>query len=169
MWDTRLDWLALPLALMMAGATAYAASSTEDAVALANASYIYIATVRKDGNQSAAAPVWFIATANGQILVDTNSDSWKAKRIRRGSPVIVWIGSRTGRAFIGKADFVHDPAVQDFMIEQIPKKYWLAWIGLFGPKRANFDSGRIVTIQISIERDLPQSFPSQPGTPAPLR
>ena len=53
------------------------------------------------------------------------------------------------------------------MIEQIPKKYFLARIGLFGPKRAKFESGKIVTIRISPERDLPQGYASQPGTPAP--
>jgi PPOX class probable F420-dependent enzyme len=147
------------------GATAMADSAARDA-ALVNASYIYIATVRKDGNQSRAARVWFVATG-GQILIDTNSDSWKAKRIRRGSPVIVWVGTPTGPAFIGKAEFVSDRAVQDFMIEQIPKKYWLAWLGLFGPKREKFDSGKVVTIRITPERDLPDGFQSAPGTPAP--
>jgi PPOX class probable F420-dependent enzyme len=147
------------------GASAMADSAGRDA-SLANASYIYIATVRKDGNQSRAARVWFIATG-GKILIDTDRDSWKAKRIRRGSPVIVWVGTPTGPAFVGKAEFVTDHAVQDFMIEQIPKKYWLAWLGLFGPKRAKFDSGRVVTIRITPEGDLPSGFQSARGTPAP--
>jgi general stress protein 26 len=148
-------------------ASAHATASARDLGALGNASYLYIATVRKDGNQSTAAPVWFIAKPEGEILIDTNTDSWKAKRIGRGSPVLVWIGSRTGPAFIGKAEFIRDPAVHDEMIEAIPKKYWLARLGLFGPKRAKFDAGQIVTIRISTERDLPDGFPSQPGTPAP--
>ena len=148
-------------------ASANAAASARDITALGDASYLYIATVRKDANQSTAAPVWFIAKPDGEILIDTNTDSWKAKRIGRGSPVVVWIGSRTGPAFIGKAEFIRDHAVQDEMIEAIPKKYWLARLGLFGPKRARFDSGQIVTIRISPERDLPDGFQSQPGTPAP--
>jgi hypothetical protein len=135
--------------------------------ALASASYLYIATVRKDGNQSTAAPVWFIAKPDGQILIDTNSNSWKAKRVGRGSPVLVWIGSRTGPAFIGKAEFVRDRAVQNEMIAAIPRKYWLAWLGLFGPKRERFDSGQIVTIRILPERDLSEDFVSAPGTKAP--
>lgn len=162
----QLGSLTFALNLLLIG-IANAALSSADTDALAKASYIYIATVRKDGNQSTAAPVWFIATGDGQILIDTNATSWKAKRIRRGSPVLVWIGFRTGPSFIGKAEFVTDPAMQDFMIEQIPKKYWLAWVGLFGPKRANFASGRIVTIRISAERDFPAGFQSQPGTPPP--
>ena len=149
------------------GPTARSASSPIDVSAFADASYIYIATIRKDGSQSRAVPVWFVTTPQGQILIDTNTDSWKAKRVRRGSPVIVWMGSRTGPAFIGKAEFETDSSVQDQMIERIPQKYLLARLGLFGPKRANFDSGKIVTIRITPERGLPAGFQSQPGAPAP--
>lgn len=143
------------------------AEAARDVGAFADQSYIYIATVRKDSNQSTAVPVWFVTTPNNQILIDTNSDSWKAKRIRRGSPVIIWLGSRGGPAFVGKAEIVTDAAVQDQMIARIPQKYFLARIGFFGPTRANFDSGKIVTIRITPERDLPEGFQSQPGTPAP--
>jgi general stress protein 26 len=156
------------VALIVAiGAPAIAVTSQRDADALSNASYIYIATVRKDGNQSKAARVWFVTAPDGQILIDTNSTSWKAKRIARGSPVIVWIGSADGPAFIGKAKIEGDRAIQDHMIEAIPKKYFLARMGFFGPKRENFDSGKIVTIRIYPARDLPEGFQSQPGTPAP--
>lgn len=164
-WPRRTLAVLISTFAIVAAAATMADSSPRDA-ALVNASYIYIATVRKDGSQSRAARVWFIATG-GQILIDTNSNSWKARRIRRGSPVIVWVGKPGGPAFIGKAEFVNDRAVQDFMIKEIPKKYWLAWLGLFGPKRAKFDSGQVVTIRITPERDLPDGFQSTPGTPAP--
>jgi hypothetical protein len=161
------DTALLIAALAVRRVAASAAASKRDVGALADASYIYVATVRKDGNQSRAAPVWFITTPQGEILLDTSAQSWKARRVRRGSPVLVWIGSRGGPAFIGKAEVVADDAVQDVMIEQIPKKYWLARIGLFGPKRAKFEAGQIVTIRIVFERDLPEGFQSQPGAPAP--
>jgi hypothetical protein len=138
-----------------------------DAGALAEASYVYVATVRKDGSQSAAVPVWFIPTAGDQILIDTNTNSRKARRIERGSPVLVWIGSRTGPAFVGRGELVADRAVQDEMIKQIPRKYWLAWLGLLGPTRAKFDAQKIVTIRLSPVRDLPPGFSSRPGAPAP--
>ena len=147
--------------------TANAAGSTRDLTAFQDSSYIYIATVRKDGNQSRAARVWFIVSPDNKILIDTNSDSWKAKRIKRGSPVLVWLGSETGPAFIGKAEIVEDKAIQDTMIEKIPAKYTLAKIGFFGPKRAKFDDGQVVTIRITPVRDLPDGFASSPGTPAP--
>jgi len=107
------------------------------------------------------------ATSDNQVFIDTNFDSGKAKRIKHGSPVLVWIGSETGPAFIGKAEIVQDPALQDMMIKKIPNKYLLAKVGLFGPSRAKFDSGKIVTIRISPQHDLPEGFQSQPGTPAP--
>jgi hypothetical protein len=149
-------------------ATAIAATSPRDAKALAQATYIYIATVRKDGNQSKAAPVWFITTADKQVLIETSPGSWKAKRIKRGSPAMIWVGSRTGPAFIGKAEIVADTKLQDQVIAEYPKKYLLARIGFARPSRAKLDRGQIVVIRISPTRDLPQGFPSAPGTPAPL-
>jgi hypothetical protein len=159
---------ALLAALATPAATAFAATSPRDADALAKATYIYIATVRKDGNQSKAVPVWFIMTADNQVLIETSPTSWKAKRIKRGSPALIWIGDRTGPAFIGKAEIVTDTAVQDQVIADYPKKYWLAWVGFARPSRAKLDSGQIIVIRISPTRDLPDGFQSAPGTPAPL-
>jgi carboxylesterase type B len=148
-------------------APALATTSPRDADALAKATYIYIATVRKDGNQSKAAPVWFITTADKQVLIETSPTSWKAKRIKRGSPAMIWIGARTGPAFIGKAEIVMDSTLQDQVIAEYPKKYLLARIGFARPSRAKLDSGQIVVIRISPTRDLPDGFQSAPGTPAP--
>ena len=170
----RREFLRGFLAILWAGVivssvagVARAAGSTRDLSAFKDASYIYIATVRKDGNQSRAVRVWFIVSPDNKILIDTNSDSWKAKRIKRGSPVLIWLGSETGPAFIGKAEIVQDKAIQDSMIEKIPEKYTLAKVGFFGPKRAKFDDGEVITIKISPVRDLPDGFTSAPGTPAP--
>ena len=156
------------LITLAASATlALSATSPRDATALAKATYIYIATVRKDGNQSRAVPVWFITTADNQVLIETNPSSWKAKRIKRGSPALIWIGARTGPAFIGKAEIVQDKTLQDQVVEQYPKKYLLARIGFARPSRAKLDSGQIIVIRISPARDLPAGFTSEPGTPAP--
>src|SRR5271155_3555345 len=70
--------------------------SQRDIYALSKASVIYIATVRKDGNQSTLALVWFSIASVHEVLIQTRPTTWKAKRIRRGSPVIVWIGKRNG-------------------------------------------------------------------------
>jgi hypothetical protein len=144
----------------------FCATSARDSAELAKSTYIYIATVRKDGNQSKAVPVWFITTSDSQVLIETGPGSWKAKRIKRGSPALVWIGSPTGPAFIGKAEIVQDKTLQDQVIEQYPKKYLLARVGFARPSRAKLDSGQIVVIRISPVRDLP-GFASEPGTRAP--
>jgi len=165
----RLLAAALLLAALAASPpTAIAAASPRDAGALADSSYIYIGTVRKDGNQSRAVPVWFITTADNRILIETSPTSWKARRIRRGSPVLIWIGTSTGPAFIGKAEIVEDKAVQDQVLAGYPKKYLLARIGYARPTRAKLDSGQIIVIRISPARDLPDGFQSAPGTPAPV-
>src|SRR6266403_1289320 len=84
----------------------------------------------------------------------------------RDSAALVWIGSRTGPAFIGKAEIVQDKALQDLVGEQYPKKYLLARVGFARPSRAKLDSGQIVVIRISPARDLP-GLTSEPGTRAP--
>ena len=136
--------------------------------ALAKATYIYIATVRKDGTQSKAAPIWFITTPDHDVLIETSPKSPKVKRIRRGSPALIWIGTRTGPAFIGKTEIVTDTALQDQVIAEYPKKYLLAWLGIARPSHAKLDRGQIVVIRISPTRELPAGFQSSPGTPAPL-
>jgi hypothetical protein len=141
--------------------------SQRDIDALSKASILYIATVRKDGNQSTPAPVWFTVTPDHLALIQTQPGTWKAKRIRRGSPVIVWIGRKRGPAFIGKAEISSDPAVERQIIEDYPKKYLLARFGFHRPTQEIFDKGGILSIVITPVRDLPESFTSQPGTPAP--
>jgi hypothetical protein len=141
--------------------------SQRDIDALSKASVLYIATVRKDGNQSTAAPVWFTVAPEHVVLIQTQPTTWKAKRIRRGSPVIVWIGRTNGPAFIGKAEITSDPAVSRQIVEEYPKRYLMARLGLHRPTQELFDKGQILPIKITLVRDLPEGFASHPGTPAP--
>jgi len=149
------------------GKQAGAQVSQRDLDALATAGILYIATVRKDGNQSTAAPVWFTVSPNHLVLIQTQPTTWKAKRIRRGSPVIVWIGRKHGPAFIGKAEISSDSAVERQIIEDYPKKYLMARFGFHRPNQEMFDKGGILPIVITPVRDLREGFTSQPGTPAP--
>jgi hypothetical protein len=141
--------------------------SQRDIDALSNAGVLYIATVRKDGNQSTSAPVWFTIAPDHLLLIQTQPKTWKAKRIRRGSPVIVWIGRKHGPAFIGKAEITQDPAVGRQIVEDYPKKYLMARLGLNRPSQEMFDKGQVISIKITPVRDLPDGFTSTPGTPAP--
>jgi len=154
--------------LALSASTSRAEISRRDMQALAKTGLIYVATVRKDGNQSRSAPVWFTVTAdNDAILVQTKRDTWKAKRIKRGSPVLVWIGSADGPAFIGKAEISSDSEVRDRILDDFRKKYWQNRIMGVGPSRARFDSGERVAIKITPVRDLQDGFKSAPGTPPP--
>ncbi len=162
-----LVWALVASPAIASGPVAPAGVSPRDLAALAKSSLIYIATVRKDGNQSTAAPVWFITTADHQVLIETSPKSWKARRIKRGSPALIWIGERSGPAFIGRAEIVQDAKLQDEVLQEYPKKYMMARIGFARPTRAKLDSGQIVVIRIAPVRDFPDAFQSQPGTPAP--
>jgi hypothetical protein len=101
------------------------------------------------------------------ILIQTDVTSWKARRIRRGSPVIVWIGKRDGPAFIGTANITSDPAVIARIVGDYPRRYLLARLGIFRPTPEKFSQGQLVAIKIDPVRDLPEGFISSPGTPAP--
>jgi hypothetical protein len=135
--------------------------------ALARARLIYVATVRKDATQSRAVPIWFILTRQGIILIQSGPNSWQTKRIRRGSPVIVWIGRRCGRAFIGRAELTGDPMVVEQIIKDYPKKYLMARLGLHRPTQSSFERGERVAIKIAPVQALPPGFRSQPGASAP--
>ena len=145
----------------------HAQISKRDIDALSKASVLYIATVRKDGNQSRPAPVWFTVTSDHLVLIQTQPTTWKAKRIQRGSPVIVWIGKTQGPAFVGKAEITKDPAVAQQIVEDYPKRYLMARLGLHTPTQEMFDKGQILPITITPVRDLPEGFASKPGAPAP--
>jgi general stress protein 26 len=160
--------LAATAVFMLSNAAAFADISPRDHEALAKAELIYIATVRKNGTQSTAAPVWFTFGAdNNSLLIQTGPTTWKAKRIRRGSPVLVWIGQANGPAFIGKAEISSDAAIRDKILKDFHEKYWQNRVMGIGPSRARFDSGERIAIQIIPVHDLEDGFTSHPGTPPP--
>ncbi|MFF3244776.1 PPOX class F420-dependent oxidoreductase [Streptomyces sp. NPDC002870] len=61
----------------------------------APARYISLATFRKDGT-GVATPVWF-AVDGGELFVWTGSGSWKVKRLRNDSRVVVTVCDARGR------------------------------------------------------------------------
>jgi general stress protein 26 len=145
-----------------------AAVSERDQQALTKADLVYVATVRKNGTQSKAAPVWFtLGLDNNSILIQTGPTTWKAKRIKRGSPVLVWIGKDDGPAFIGKAEITSDPVIRDKILKDFREKYWQNRVMGIGPSRAGFDSGQRIAIKITPVRDLQAGFTSQPGSAPP--
>ena len=162
-----LPFLATAMVLSLPGSS-FCQATQRDIEAFGKSKTVNIATVRKDGNQSKSTPVWFTTTADNVLLIETGPNSWKAKRIRRGSPAIIWIGSATGPSFVGKAEITKDPELENRIITDYPQKYWEARVGLFQPTKEKFDSEKIVLIKITPVRDLPDGFANQPGTPAPI-
>jgi len=160
--------IAATVGVALAATLSRAELSQRDAQALADKDLIYIATVRKDGNQSKAVPVWFTTSADKTtLLIQTGPNSWKAKRIRRGSPALVWIGSANGPAFIARAEITDNAAVKDKILDDFRHKYWQNRVLGIGPSRAAFDKGERIAIVITPVRDLSTGFTSSPGTPAP--
>jgi general stress protein 26 len=155
-------------ATVLLNASATAEISRRDQQALSSADLVFIATVRKNGTQSRAAPVWFTTGAdNNSILIQTEHTTWKAKRIKRGSPVLVWIGKPDGPAFIGRADITNDPALQNKILVDYQHKYWQDRLLGMGPSRTEFERGEQVAIKITPVRDLEAGFTSKPGSPPP--
>ena len=152
---------------IFAAGEAFSQATPRDIDAFSKASLVYIATVRKDGNQSKAAPVLFTTTPDHILLINTRPESWKVKRVGRGSPALVWIGAEDGPAFIGKAEITKDQAFETRIITDYPEKYLTARVGLFKPTQEKYDKGANVVIKITPVRYLPEHFTSQPGTPAP--
>jgi hypothetical protein len=158
--------MALTISILTAGPAGCAGFTDPELKAFDQATTVYVATVRKDGNQSTSAPVWFTMSANrAQLLIQAHKGSWKDKRIRRGSPVIVWIGSLNGPSFVGRAEITKDAAVVDKILTDYPKKYTMN--ALVGPSRESLESGDRIAIRITPVRHLPADFSSAPGTPAP--
>jgi len=64
-------------------------------IQLHTAKEIYVATKRANGEWSTAAPVWF--TYDGEAVYLTAAPtSYKTRRIKRSSPVRIWVGSKEG-------------------------------------------------------------------------
>jgi general stress protein 26 len=120
--------------------------------ALETSKLIYVATQRKSGQRSTIAPVWFV-WENDTIWTTTSPDSWKAKRIARGSPLFINVGSKDGPKLRGKATKVTDPALIDRMGQAYSDKYWIAWMGLFRPRSERVTSGKTVAYLVDVTEE----------------
>lgn len=126
----------------------------ETVAALKSADLLYVATKRKNGERSSIRPIWF-DYHEGHVYFTTSPSSWKARRIKRGSPLFLWIGSETGPFVLGRAQPVTDPAVITRMGEAYSKKYWLAWLGFFRPNPERVAAGKTVAYRVSLQRGKP--------------
>mgnify|MGYP005868221291 CR=1 FL=1 len=148
---------AVLLAPVRALAQAIPAATKE---ALATSKLIYVATQRKDGERSTAAPIWFV-WENDAIWTTTSPDSWKAKRIARGSPLYIWVGSESGPFLVGTAEKITDPAVIAHMGELYADKYWIAAMGFFRPRPERVSSGKTIAYKVTVAGGTPPPPPKE--------
>ena len=134
--------------ILAVAVTASAAGFPPDvAEALRTSKEIHVATRRHDGSQSKVVPVWFMFDGDA-IYFATSPDSYKAKRIAKGSPLLVSVGSANGPHFVGKATLSKDPELAARMAPVYSQKYWIAWLGLFRPNPERVRSGKTVLVKV---------------------
>jgi hypothetical protein len=126
--------------------------------ALQSSDYIYVATRRKSGARSSVEPIWFYYLGGGKLFFTTSPESWKAKRIGRGSPLYIWVGSKDGPFLIGDPKEVSDASLIDHMGKAYADKYWIAWLGFFKPRSARVREGKTKAYLVSL----------RPGQPPPV-
>jgi len=139
--------LTVVLAAAVAGGAGFPPAMAD---ALRSAKHIYVSTRRADGSESTAVPVWFVFDG-GTVLFTTGPSSHKVRRIRRGSPLFVRVGSETGPRFVGRAELVQDPAVAADMAPIYRQKYWIAWFGFFVPDPDRVRAGKTTLVRVTPE------------------
>ena len=121
--------------------------SPETKAALANSTYVYISSTRKNGSLSKPAEIWFLYR-DGAVYVGTPPTSWRARRIKAGrTQAKIWVGKADGPAFIATGAIVNDPAAQQAMLEAYAKKYPDGWAKFEEKFRSGFRDGTRVLIK----------------------
>jgi len=118
--------LVVALGAGAADATELPASVREQ---LASATYVYIATQRKDGSFGKPAEIWFMYH-DGAVWVGTPPTTWRVKRIKHHRPnAKIAVGKPDGPSFAAVGSIVTDPKVADLLFETYAKKYPDRWPG----------------------------------------
>ena len=142
-------WTLLALSLFAFAVAATAAQFSPDvSQALRTAKQLYVATRRADGTTSKVAPIWFMFDGDA-VYFTTLAGSHKAKRIARGSPLLVWVGSEQGPHFVGRGELLHDPAQAERMAPVYDRKYWISWLGFFRPRPERVRDGKTVIVRVA--------------------
>jgi hypothetical protein len=135
------------LVLIGAAPRVEAVLSAEIKAALANSTYVYIASTRKNGSLGKPAEIWFLYR-DGAVYVGTPPTSWRARRIKAGrTQAKIWVGKADGPAFMASGAIVNDPAAQQAMLEAYAKKYPDGWSKFEEKFRSGFKDGTRVLIK----------------------
>jgi hypothetical protein len=141
-------WTIAFASVLALAAVARAGFAPDVVEALKTSSHLYVGTRRADGSQSKVVPVWFMYDGDA-VYFTTAPGSHKAKRIAKGSPLLVWVGAEDGPHFEAKAELVHDPAVAEKMAPVYNQKYWIAWLGFFRPNPDRVRAGKTLIVKVS--------------------
>lgn len=125
-------WVALP------ALRARAAVADEYAELLANAEFVYVSPLKKDGAESRChAEVWY-AWIDGAVVMTVSSDGWKATAVRKGlSKARIWVGDhgrlkglsagsqdfRKAPTFDARAETSSDMALLERLMTEYQRKY----------------------------------------------
>ena len=130
--------------------------------------YISLGTLKKDG-AVVRTPVWFVgvahSTSGSELIVTTESNSWKVKRIRNFPDVEIaecdMRGRIKGKAISVVAQIV-DPATENGLVALFHKKYGLMFRIMSLP-------GRKARQRVFIRIRQPQTHePISPTAPQPI-
>jgi len=128
--------------------TAWAAEATgpapgsalpaETVRALERSGFVYVSPLRGDGRESTChGEVWY-AWLDGSVVLNTATDTWKARSLKRGlARARIWVGDygpwkrmlsrneefRKGPSFDARASFVKDDALIDRLLDVYDRKY----------------------------------------------
>lgn len=122
--------------------------SAEVRRALETASYLYIATRRANGQRSDVVPVWFMYEGGDTLHFTSMPTGHKVRRLRRGSPLLVWVGTPDGPHFEAPVELSSDPDLAAHMGRHYRRKYWIAWLGFFRPRADRVRDGKTIIIKV---------------------
>jgi PPOX class probable F420-dependent enzyme len=136
----------LTLILLAVGAALASGFQPDVADALRSSKQIYIATRRADGSQSKVVPVWFMYDGDA-IYFTTAPESHKARRLAKGSPLLIWVGRADGPHLVARAELLRDPALAAKMAPVYDQKYWISWLGFFRPRPERVQAGKTLIVK----------------------
>ena len=114
---------------------------------LADSTYVYISSTRKDGSLSTPAEIWYF-WHDGAVYVGTRPTSWRVKRIKAGRPQAkIAVGRVDGPAFTATGALTTDPKIQALMLESYAKKYPEGWSKYADAFREGFKDGSRVVVK----------------------
>jgi len=115
-------------------------------------SYVSLTTYRRDGT-AVATPVWFVVNG-AELLVISNADAWKVKRIRNHSHVVVTVCDFRGKVTPGAPSVegtarLLDEADTDAGRVLLARKYALSRIGNWFTRILHLRKPPVIGIAVS--------------------